>query len=87
MEPLAHKTRATLRGIHESHAAAEHGANGRLEQGIMGAAEDEGVDAMAAQRGQVFPEHVARDLVIQPVFLHQRHEQWAGDAADADMDV
>ena len=50
----------------------------RFEQRVVGAAEDEGVGVVGEDGFQVFAHGEAGDVVLQPAFFHERHQERAG---------
>ena len=50
----------------------------RFEQRVVGAAEDECVGVVGEDGFQVFAHGEAGDVVLQPAFFHERHQERAG---------
>ncbi len=65
-------------GIYQSDTRSENAAQKRLQQRVMGAAEDQGIYASIQQRGKVFPGDKCGRFAIDPALLDQVHKKWAG---------
>ena len=63
-------------GVDDAHAITDHFLEDRNEQRVVGASEEQGIDAFFEHRLEVGFEDRARGLVIKPIFLNQGHEQW-----------
>ena len=53
----------------------------------MSAAKHESVNSVCDHRIEVTFDRQVRQFIVEQSFFDQWHEQWAGNAADADMDV
>ena len=82
-ERLGHLARRLLRREDEGDAAAEDALEDRADQRVVGAAEDDGVDAGGAERLGVLAHGVRRLLAERVVALDQRHEPRACDRGQA----
>ena len=77
-EVVAHVAGTRFGRIHQRNFRPGHLPDCPLEQRIVGAAKDEGIDAAAKEWSEVFLEDGLRDLMVDPAFLYEGHEQRAG---------
>ena len=73
--------------IHQRHALPHDAAQGGTNQGIVGAAQDQGVDIDVDQLGQIPAGDLIGHRIYQQPFLHQRDEERAGLAVDGHVPV
>ena len=81
LERLGHLARGLDRGEDQRRPAAEDALEDRLDQRVVGAAEDDGVDLSRLQRLRVLA-HGCVDLLVRRRGLDQRHEPGARRGED-----
>ena len=66
---------AIFGGVDEGDGGAGDFGDGGFEEGVVGAAEDEGVDAFGEQRFEVAREDLVGHRVVEQTFLDERNEK------------
>src|SRR5574340_1410570 len=70
-------------GVDQRDLVADHLAQQRFQEWVVGAAEDQGVDVLGQERLQIFLCGETGDFVVEPAFFYERYEQCAGLRMDA----
>ena len=73
---------AIFGGVHEGDGRAGDFGDGRLEQRVMGATEDEGIDAPGEEWFEIAREDLVGHGVVEQTFLDEWNEQGAGGAVN-----
>jgi len=71
-----------VRAVDERHVRPEQLGQQRLEEWVMGAAQNEGIDPRGFHRGEVLARNESRRLGVEPSLFNQWHEQRTGARHD-----
>ena len=78
-------SRAITGRIDESNFVAEETSDRSVQQWIMSAAENQGINSSGNQRREVTCNNSVGEIVIQPAFLDQWHKQGTGTRGNVDL--
>ena len=84
-EEVADGEGAVVGGVDELNGRAGGACDGGAEEGVVSAAEDEGIDLVVEEGADVAGDDLVGDGVVEEALFYERHEEGAGCAEDFDI--